>query len=124
MSEPTVPQAFAATLDGLVKQVQKDRSILAAILCGSLAHDTVWDKSDVDLVLITIDEAKVSAESISLYADGVKFLERVPRLDAEALAPIVEFMGKKPMPVETIADNSIVNRLERDGFIVKLYSKR
>jgi len=59
-----------------------------------------------------------------LYADGVKFLERVPRLDAEALAPIVEFMGKKPIPVETVADNSIVNRLERDGSIDKLYGKR
>jgi NitT/TauT family transport system substrate-binding protein len=59
-----------------------------------------------------------------LYADAVKFLERVPRLDAEALAPIVEFMGKKPIPVETVADNSIVNRLERDGFIDRLYSKR
>jgi ABC-type nitrate/sulfonate/bicarbonate transport system substrate-binding protein len=59
-----------------------------------------------------------------LYADGIKFLDRVPRLDAEALAPIVEFMGKKPIPVETIADNSIVNRPERDGFIEKLYGKR
>jgi ABC-type nitrate/sulfonate/bicarbonate transport system substrate-binding protein len=59
-----------------------------------------------------------------LYGDGIKFLERVPRLDAEALAPIVEFMGKKPIPVETIADNSIVNRLERDGFMDKLYSQR
>jgi NitT/TauT family transport system substrate-binding protein len=59
-----------------------------------------------------------------LYADGVKFLDRVPRLDAEALAPIVEFMGKKPIPVETVADNSIVNRLEREGFIDKLYGKR
>jgi ABC-type nitrate/sulfonate/bicarbonate transport system substrate-binding protein len=58
-----------------------------------------------------------------LYADGVKFIERVPRMDAEALAPIVEFMGRKPIPVETIADNSIVNRLERDGFIDKLYGK-
>jgi NitT/TauT family transport system substrate-binding protein len=59
-----------------------------------------------------------------LYADGVKFLERVPRVEVEAIAPIVEFMGKKPIPVETIADNTIVNRLERDGFIDKLYSKR
>jgi hypothetical protein len=37
---------------------------------------------------------------------------------------VFEFLGKKPVPVETIADNSIVNRLERDGFIDKLYSKR
>ena len=59
-----------------------------------------------------------------LYADGVKFLEKEPRLDAAALAPIVEFMGKKPIPVETIADNSIVDRLAREGFIAKLYGSR
>jgi hypothetical protein len=45
-------------------------------------------------------------------------------LDAEALAPIVEFMGEKPIPVETIADNAIVDRLARDGFIDSLYGKR
>ena len=59
-----------------------------------------------------------------LYADGVKFLEKEPRLDAEALAPIVEFMGKKPIAVETVADNSVVDRLVREGFIDKLYGKR
>jgi ABC-type nitrate/sulfonate/bicarbonate transport system substrate-binding protein len=59
-----------------------------------------------------------------LYADAVRFLERVPRLDAEALAPILESTGKKAVPVESIADNSIVNRLERDGWIENLYVKR
>ena len=29
-----------------------------------------------------------------LYSDSVKFLERVPRLDSEAIAPIVEFVQK------------------------------
>ncbi len=52
-----------------------------------------------------------------LYNDSVKFLERVPRLDSEAIAPIVEFMGKKPIAVETIADNSIIDRLLREGFV-------
>ena len=47
-----------------------------------------------------------------------------PRVEAEAIAPIFEFMGKKPIPVETIADNSIVDRLAREGFIEKLYKKR
>ncbi len=59
-----------------------------------------------------------------LYSDSVKFLDRVPRLEQDAIAPIVEFMGKKPIAVETIADNSIVDRLARDGFIDKLYKKR
>jgi NitT/TauT family transport system substrate-binding protein len=59
-----------------------------------------------------------------LYNDAIKFLERVPRVEPEAIAPIVEFMGKKPVAIETIADNSIVDRLAREGFIERLYKKR
>ena len=55
---PSVQQTFTAALDALVEQLKQDRSILAAILCGSLSHDTVWAKSDIDLVLVTIDDRK------------------------------------------------------------------
>ncbi|HEY2433374.1 MAG TPA: hypothetical protein VGI12_11935 [Vicinamibacterales bacterium] len=71
MAEPSVPQAFAAALDRLVSQTRHDTSILAVILCGSLAHDTVWARSDIDLVLVTIDDRKITAAEIPLYADGV-----------------------------------------------------
>ena len=71
MADRSPRRVFTAAVDALAAQVRHDTSILAAILGGSLSHDTVWDKSDVDLVLITIDEGKVSADSISLYADGV-----------------------------------------------------
>ena len=67
----TVRATFTAALDALVEHIREDRSILAAILCGSLSHDMVWSRSDIDLVLITIDEKKVSSDSLSLYADGV-----------------------------------------------------
>jgi predicted nucleotidyltransferase len=67
----TVHQKFSAALDDLVEQIKQDRSILAVILCGSLSHDTVWAKSDIDLVLVTIDDKKVDAGDIALYADGV-----------------------------------------------------
>src|SRR5437667_12664650 len=62
---------FTAALDALVKQVKQDRSVLAAILCGSLSHDTVWAKSDIDLVLVTIDDKKTGRGDLALYADGV-----------------------------------------------------
>jgi len=68
-----------------------------------------------------LKDAKLIEE---LYIDAVKFLDRVPRVEAEAIAPILDFMGKKPIAVETIADNSIVDRLVREGFIDKLYKKR
>src|ERR1700677_3255637 len=66
-----IQQKFMRALDDLVAQMKGDRSILAAILCGSLSHDTVWAKSDIDLALVTIDDKKVESASLSLYANGV-----------------------------------------------------
>src|SRR5262249_21733584 len=55
----------------LAEQVKRDRSVLAAVLCGSLSHDTVWAKSDIDLVFVTIDDKKVEQSAHSLNANGV-----------------------------------------------------
>ena len=71
MDNEPARQRFTAALEALVDQVRQDRSILAAILCGSLSHDTVWAKSDIDLVLVTIDDRKAPEGGVSLYADGV-----------------------------------------------------
>jgi predicted nucleotidyltransferase len=70
-STASIEKQFMQALDDLVAQLKMDRSILAAILCGSLSHDTVWAKSDIDLALVTIDDKKVEAASLSLYAGGV-----------------------------------------------------
>src|SRR5215472_5358586 len=67
----TVQQKFSAALEALIERVKQDRSVLAAVLCGSLSYDTVWAKSDIDLVLVTIDDKKVSNESMALWADGI-----------------------------------------------------
>ena len=66
-----VQSEFSSALDTLINEVRRDKSVLAAILCGSLSHDRVWSKSDIDLVLITIDDKKVEQDGLSLYADGV-----------------------------------------------------
>jgi predicted nucleotidyltransferase len=71
MRNGSIQQEFTAALDALVEQVKEDRSVLAALLCGSLAHDTVWAKSDIDLVLVTIDDKKVDRADLALYANGV-----------------------------------------------------
>ncbi len=71
MGTESIRQKFTDALDALVGQVKEDRSVLAALLCGSLSHDTVWAKSDIDLVLVTIDDNKANREGVSLYADGV-----------------------------------------------------
>jgi predicted nucleotidyltransferase len=82
MDDGTIRQTFTAALEALVDQVKADRSILAAILCGSLSHDTVWAKSDIDLVFVTIDDRKVDRSDLSLYAEGVNVhANLVPRAE-------------------------------------------
>jgi len=71
MGPGPLDQRFAAALASLIDEVKRDRSILAAVLCGSLSHDTVWAKSDIDLVLVTVDDKKVESGGKALYSDGV-----------------------------------------------------
>ena len=60
---------FNAALDSFVAKVKQDRYVIAAILYGSLAHDTVWRKSDIDVVLIGREEKPV--KSFCLVENGI-----------------------------------------------------
>jgi uncharacterized protein len=60
---------YNQALDSFVARVRQDRYILAAILFGSLSHDTVWRKSDIDIILVGRDETAV--RSFSLIEQGV-----------------------------------------------------
>ena len=71
MHDAPIAERFRLALDALIEVVKKDRSVLAAILCGSLSHDRVWARSDIDLVLVTIDDKKVEKGDLALYADGL-----------------------------------------------------
>ncbi len=66
-----IQKQFSDALEELVAEIKRDKSILAAVLCGSLSHDAVWAKSDIDLLLVTIDDKKNQASGVALYANGV-----------------------------------------------------
>lgn len=58
------------------------------------------------------------------YQDAVTYLERIPRVEPESVSTILEFEGKRNVRLETVFDNSIVDRMVREGFIDSLYKKR
>jgi NitT/TauT family transport system substrate-binding protein len=58
-----------------------------------------------------------------IYQDSVVYLEKTPRVEPEAIDSILDFMGKKGVPLDTFADNSLVDKMVREGFIDKLYKK-
>jgi hypothetical protein len=82
MPDDTIQQTFQRALDAVVEQVRNDRAVLAAVLCGSLSHDTVWQKSDIDLVFVTVDDPKPGPSHVSLNEDGVNvhasIIQRTP----------------------------------------------
>ncbi|MBI4528344.1 MAG: ABC transporter substrate-binding protein [Deltaproteobacteria bacterium] len=53
------------------------------------------------------------------YRDAVTYLDRVPRVEPEAISTILEFMGKPGMPHKTFVDDSIIERMVGDGFVDK-----
>lgn len=57
------------------------------------------------------------------YNDSVTYLERIPRAEPEGVQTILDFSGKKGVAMETLMDNSIVDKLMREGFFDKLYKK-
>jgi len=57
------------------------------------------------------------------YDDAITYLDRTPRAEPEAVQTILEFMGKKGTPTETFQDNSIIDKLTREGFFEKIYKK-
>ena len=57
------------------------------------------------------------------YNDSVTYLDRIPKADPEAVQSILEFMGKKGIPLDTFMDSTIIERLSREGFFDRLYKK-
>lgn len=51
-------ERFENSLEVFLEMVKADDSILAAILFGSLVNGFVWEKSDVDIILVSSDEKR------------------------------------------------------------------
>ena len=61
---------YQAALDAFVAKVRQDGYIIAAILAGSLSHDQVWEKSDIDILLVGRSE-KAPERTYYLVEDGI-----------------------------------------------------
>ncbi|MGH2478961.1 MAG: nucleotidyltransferase domain-containing protein [Ktedonobacteraceae bacterium] len=65
-------QRYEGALAAFVARVRRDRTVLAAFLYGSLANDDVWEKSDIDILLVS-KEDKVASRYYSLVEHEVNF---------------------------------------------------
>jgi len=63
-------ERYLAAVDSFVQKVKGDPSVVAVIVCGSLAYDTIWEKSDIDMTVVIRDQI-VKDSSYSVVEDGI-----------------------------------------------------
>ncbi|AIQ57591.1 nucleotidyltransferase [Paenibacillus borealis] len=61
---------YKGAVDSFVDRVKSDLNVIAVILCGSLAYDQVWEKSDIDMAIIVRDQP-LQQNSYCLIEDGI-----------------------------------------------------
>jgi predicted nucleotidyltransferase len=88
---------YNEALESLVGKLKQDRYVLAAILRGSLSHDQVWEKSDIDLLIVGREEKKPDKE-LYLVENGINIHALlVPRSKFKAM-------------IETLLHNEVTAR--------------
>ena len=91
-------QRYEAALERLIAQVKQDATILAAVLLGSLSHDVVWEKSDIDLVLVM---------SVNPGFGGQRFIASQLDKIAAVRRRIDQAGGNRPLPIDLQVDGGI-----------------
>lgn len=69
-AETELRQRFIEATDSFVEKVKIDPNVIAVIICGSLAYDTVWERSDIDTTLI-VREQVLKKDSYCILEDDI-----------------------------------------------------
>lgn len=98
--------------------------ILRAYVEGVVVLRDPGQKERVIKTITHVTRLKEPKAVEEIYRDAHKYVDRIPRVEPEAVAASLELMGKKGTPMESFADNSIVDRLVKEGFTEQVYRKR
>lgn len=63
-------QRFESAMETLLTKLKQDPYVIAVVLYGSLSYDTVWEKSDIDLCIVTQETRKTNSQ-ITLVEEGI-----------------------------------------------------
>ena len=79
---------YNAAVDSFVSKVTKDPNVIAVIICGSVAYDVVWEKSDIDMTVVLRDQT-LNNTSYCIVEDGITI-----NVDLVLRSSFVRWMGK------------------------------
>ncbi len=122
---PFAMNVIAVTLEFLQKGGQTAERLLRAYIEGVAAMN--HDRETALKVLAKYLKRSEPAFLDEMYKIAVQFTDRTPRVDPRTVATVLEFEPVKGADAETVTpkaiDNSIVDKLAKEGFIEKAFSK-
>lgn len=81
-------ERYNAAVDSFVDKIKGDPSIIAVIVCGSVAYDVIWEKSDIDMTVIVRDQT-LKTKSYCIIEDGITI-----NVDIDTRSEFKRYMGK------------------------------
>ncbi|MGG7165307.1 hypothetical protein [Clostridium ihumii] len=68
-----IKEEYKSALEKFVEKVRRDSNIIAAFSYGSITNDKLWEKSDIDIWLISKENRKNIYKQYSLVEDDIDF---------------------------------------------------
>jgi predicted nucleotidyltransferase len=65
-----IKQRYISAVESFISKVKDDPNVIAVIICGSLAYDDVWEKSDIDMTLVVRD-MHLNNDLYCIVEDGI-----------------------------------------------------
>lgn len=113
---------MAVTREFLQRNPQQVEAIVRSYVEGVAAVHS--QKETARRVIAKYTRLTDSNQIEEVYRNAVTYIAKNPRVEPEAIQSHLEFLGKKDAKLEAITDNSILDRLIKEGFIDRLYTKR
>ena len=68
--QSALKERFQDAIDGFIDKIKDDPNVIAVLVGGSFAYDVLWEKSDIDMMIIVRD-LRLNNTYISLVEDGI-----------------------------------------------------
>ena len=70
IKQAELKERFNAAVDSFISKVKDDPNVIAIIVCGSVAYDLVWEKSDIDMTMVVRDQT-LKNTAYCIVEDGI-----------------------------------------------------
>jgi len=68
-----IKKRYNSALEKFIEKVRRDSNIIAVFSYGSITNDNLWEKSDIDIWLISRENSKKVYKQYSLVEDDIDF---------------------------------------------------